>query len=262
MEKQVSILLVDDDEGMVKTLTYILLDKGYEVITASNGPKAIHLIKERFFDIALIDIRMPEMDGVQLLKEIRKLSPNTTVMMITAYTMHKLVEEAKKEGAQAIFSKPLDLDHLISQTEKLRNAQRTPQQTNDNKYQELLTVLDERERELREKSLLIDELKRALLALRENPSELLEEQKRRKQGSSIDRLLKPKQLALFNMLHRNELSYDEIFTSTINKKLNIKDMHALRLQISRLNKKLRKETNFSIHKVRRNKTTYFTIVQA
>ena len=262
MEKTVSILLVDDDEGMLKTLTFILLDKGYEVVTGNSGAKAIELVKQRHFDIALLDIRMPEMDGVQLLKEIKRLSPHTSVMMITAYTMHKLVEEAKKEGAQAVFSKPLDLDQLISQAEKLRSATKPPQQTNDLKYQDLLKVLDERERELKEKSLLIDELKKSLLKIKENPSELLEQERRIKQAKNINKLLKPKQLALFNLLYRNEVSYPEIFNLILHQQLDIRDMHALRLQISRLNRKLRKETTFKIEKVRKNKTCYLTISPA
>ena len=158
MEKTVSILLVDDDEGMLKTLNYILLDKGYEVVTENSGARAIELIKQRHFDIALVDIRMPEMDGVTLLKEIKRLSPNTSVMMITAYTMHKLVEEAKMEGAQAVFAKPLDLDQLISQAEKLRRVAKPSPQANDLKHQELLKLLDDKEIEIKEKSLLIDEL--------------------------------------------------------------------------------------------------------
>jgi len=105
MGKKVSILIIDDDEGMLKTLNYILVDKGYEVVPCSTGAEAIALVNRRTFDIALIDIRMPGMDGVAVLKAIKKLSPDTSIMMITAYTMHKLVEEAKKEGAALLFVK-------------------------------------------------------------------------------------------------------------------------------------------------------------
>lgn len=259
MEKTLRILLIDDDEGMLKTLNYILTDKGYEVVTGNSGKKAIELIQQRHFDIALLDIRMPEMDGVQLLKEIKRLSPQTNVMMITAYTMHKLVEEAKQEGAQAVFAKPLDLDQLISHAEKFRIADKPPQQIDDLKYQELLQLLEERDRELKEKSLLIDELKKSLLKIKENPSEMLEQEKRIRQGQNIDKLLKPKQLALFKLLYGNEVSYPEMFNLASHRELNIRDLHALRLQISRLNKKLIEETNFRIQKVRRNKTCYLTI---
>src|SRR3989339_776364 len=101
MNKSISILIVDDDLGMLKTLDYILTDKGYEVATVNNGFKAIEMIKERKFDIVLTDIKMPDINGVEVLKEIKKPAPETNVMMITAYTMHELVQEAKKGGANA-----------------------------------------------------------------------------------------------------------------------------------------------------------------
>ncbi len=103
MNKSVSILVIDDDLGMLKTLDYILTDKGYEVVTLSSGAEAVELIKEKSFDIVLTDIKMPGMNGVEVLKEIKRLSPGTSVMMITAYTMHELVQEAKRQVQKQSF---------------------------------------------------------------------------------------------------------------------------------------------------------------
>ena len=258
MEKQKSILIIDDDEGMLRTLNYILTDKGYEVVTLSSGFEAIELIKERSFNVILIDIKMPGMNGVEVFKEIKRFSPETNIMMITAYTMHKLVGEAKKEGVQIILPKPLDLDEVISYIDGFK-SDKLLERDDDLGFSELLYILEEREKELREKSLLVSELKKELIEIKENPAAMLEQERRKKQSENIHTLLKPKQLELFKILRQGEKNYEEIFNEVCNKKLNIHDMHALRLLISRLNKKLRQETNFKIERTLRDKIFYFKI---
>ena len=259
MEKRVSILIIDDDEGMLKTLNYILSDKGYEVVVRRSGAEAIELVKKRTFDIALIDIKMPGMDGVAVLKAIKKLSPETSIMMITAYTMHKLVEEAKKEGVQVVLPKPLDIDKMISYTDGLVRNNNAGEERNDFNYPDLLQILEEREREIEEKSLLIEELKKALAEIKENPAIMLEEERKKRQSENIHKLLNPKQFELFKILRKEERSYNEIFEIASSKKLAIRDMHALRLQLSRLDKKLLQETNFKVARRRRDRVLYFTI---
>ena len=258
MEKQKSILIIDDDEGMLRTLNYILTDKGYEVVTLSSGFEAIELTKERSFNVILIDIKMPGMNGVEVFKEIKRFSPETNIMMITAYTMHKLVGEAKKEGVQIILPKPLDLDEVISHIDGFK-SDKLLERDDDLGSSELLYILEERENELREKSLLISELKKELIEIKENPTTMLEQERRKKQSENIHTLLKPKQLELFKILRQGEKNYEEIFNEVCNKKLSIHDMHALRLLISRLNKKLRQETNFKIERTLRDKIFYFKI---
>ncbi|MBW2568976.1 MAG: response regulator [Deltaproteobacteria bacterium] len=120
-QKPINILIVDDDDGMTQTLNYILTEKGYEVETAKDGFSALSRIKEKTFDIILTDIRMQGMNGVELLKEINKLFPGTTTVMMTAYTLPELVKEAKREGALVVFPKPLDLDNLIVSIKELTN---------------------------------------------------------------------------------------------------------------------------------------------
>jgi len=259
MGKKVSILIIDDDEGMLKTLNYILLDKGYEVVPCRRGAEAIELVKKRTFDIALIDIKMPEMDGVTVLKAIKKLSPETAIMMITAYTMHKLVEEAKHEGVKAVFPKPLDIDKMISYTDGLVRKSKAVEEHSDPKSPDLIKILEEREQEIEEKSLLIEELKKALAEIKENPALMVEEERKKRQTENIDTLLNPKQLQLFQILREEERSYNEIFEIASSKKLAIRDMHALRLQLSRLDQKLKRETNFKIARRRRDRVLYFTI---
>ncbi|MBW2554832.1 MAG: response regulator [Deltaproteobacteria bacterium] len=258
MEKQKSILIIDDDEGMLRTLNYILTDKGYEVVTLSSGFEAIALIKERSFNVILIDIKMPGMNGVEVFKEIKSFSPATNIMMITAYTMHKLVGEAKREGVQIVLPKPLDLDEVISYIDGFK-SDKLLERDNDLGSSELLYILEERENELREKSLLISELKKELIEIKANPAAMLEQERREKQSENIHTLLTPKQLELFKILRQGEKNYDEIFKEACSKNINIRDMHALRLLISRLNKKLRQETNFKIERTLKDKIFYFKI---
>lgn len=259
MNKSISILIVDDDLGMLKTLDYILTDKGYEVTTVNNGFKAIEMIKERKFDIVLTDIKMPDINGVEVLKEIKKLAPETNVMMITAYTMHELVQEAKKGGANAVFSKPLDLDNFFSYTEQLKNNNMDATVNDDLEFSELFQILEDRERELREKNFLIDELKKELDEIKTNPSELFEEKRRKMLSENIQDILNNKQFELFKLLSEKERNYDEIFEAARVNNLDIRDMAALRLQMARLKIKLEHDTIYKIERIHRNKSFYFMI---
>ena len=114
MGNPVSALIVDDDPGTLQTLNYVLTEMGYEVETAKDGFAAIELIKERPFDVISTDMKMPGMNGIDLLKEINRLTPETTTLVMTAYATDELEQEAKREGALAVLPKPLDLDKVIS----------------------------------------------------------------------------------------------------------------------------------------------------
>ena len=85
------------------------------------------------------------------------------------------------------------------------------------------------------------------------------EERKKRQSENIHTLLNTKQLELFKILRKEERSYNEIFEIASSKKLAIRDMHALRLQLSRLDQKLKKETNFKIARIRRDRVLYFTI---
>lgn len=116
---EVHILVVDDDEGMVVTLRDVLGSVGYVVETASSGPEALERVRGRRPDCILMDIRMPGMTGIDAYREIKRLSPNSYTIFMTAYTRSSLVEEAQQEGAIAVLTKPLDLEqvlHLVEAT--------------------------------------------------------------------------------------------------------------------------------------------------
>jgi DNA-binding NtrC family response regulator len=113
MDKKTSVLIVDDDPGMTKSLADILEDMGYEVAVAEDGYCAIQMIRERPFDVALMDIKMPGINGVETFREVKHISPSTRVMMMTAYSVEDLVREALDEGAYDVIYKPLDIDKVV-----------------------------------------------------------------------------------------------------------------------------------------------------
>lgn len=122
MSADATLLLVDDDVGMVDTLSDILSARGYDVATASSGDAALVMVRRRGFDVALMDVRMPGLNGVETLKAMRSLHPGMGVVMMTAFTRDELVEEARHCGAAAILSKPLDIDQVIGILESARRA--------------------------------------------------------------------------------------------------------------------------------------------
>lgn len=113
MNKNLSVLIVDDDAKICESLSDIVEASGYEVSTANSGEEALKLTRENEFDVILMDIRMPEMDGVETLKNIRKHTPAQQVAMMTAFAEDTLVEQSKIEGAICIFPKPLNIEKVL-----------------------------------------------------------------------------------------------------------------------------------------------------
>ena len=122
MEKKASILIVDDNISLFRTMSFVLGRKGYDVTTAEGGPEAIERVKERPFDMIFMDVKMPIMDGVETYKRVKKVRPEAVVMMMTAYTVDELVQEALQEGAHGIIYKPLDIEKVIAIIERAREV--------------------------------------------------------------------------------------------------------------------------------------------
>jgi len=122
MGEQASILIVDDNVSQCKTMSFILERKGYTVTIANDGPEAIEKVEERPFDIILMDIKMPLMDGVETYRRIKKIRPEAVVMMMTAYAVEDLVQQALEEGAYGIVYKPLDIERVIAIIEEARTT--------------------------------------------------------------------------------------------------------------------------------------------
>ena len=107
------ILIVDDEKNMRKTLADILRDEAYQVATAATGEEAVELCSKQDFDVVLMDVRMPNMDGVEAFRRIRRHREGVRVILMSAYDVNHLKEAALDEGAIAFLSKPLDVQKVI-----------------------------------------------------------------------------------------------------------------------------------------------------
>ncbi len=112
------ILLVDDNEAFVDTTKDILEFEGFQVVTASNGEDAVSLAGTEPFDIILMDVKMPGMNGVESFIKMKEGNPDIKVILFTAYSLDDLIDRAQDEGACAIFNKPLDMGKFIAAIEK------------------------------------------------------------------------------------------------------------------------------------------------
>ena len=106
------ILVVDDEQSMREFLDIMLKKEGYKVSLASNGEEVLKYIDKDIFDLVLLDIRMPKMDGIAVLKRIKSTSPETVVIMITAYASADTAIKAMKEGAYDYITKPFKIDEI------------------------------------------------------------------------------------------------------------------------------------------------------
>ena len=122
MEEKASILIVDDNASLCKMMSFVLRRKGYAVTTAQDGMEAITRVKERPFDITFMDIKMPLMDGVETYRRLKKLRPEGVVVMMTAYAVEDLVQQALQEGAYGIIYKPLDTEKVVALVERLKEV--------------------------------------------------------------------------------------------------------------------------------------------
>ncbi|WP_457552387.1 sigma-54-dependent transcriptional regulator [Desulfobacula sp.] len=108
-----AVLIVDDETTIIESLEGILSDDGFEVIHAFNGYEALKKIEAKSPDIVLLDIWMPGMDGIETLKEIKKIAPNLPVVMITGHGTIESAVDATKSGAYDFLEKPLSIDKVM-----------------------------------------------------------------------------------------------------------------------------------------------------
>ena len=108
------VLLVDDEKDFVETLAQRLEIRAFEVKTAFSGNDALSLIMEHDFDVIVLDVLMPEKDGIDTLKEIKNMKPLIIVIMLTGHATAETATEGMKLGAYDYLIKPTGLDDLIS----------------------------------------------------------------------------------------------------------------------------------------------------
>ena len=115
----VKVLVVDDATFMRMKATKLLSSKGFEVVEAATGAEAVESYKTESPDAVLLDITMPDMDGLQALKEIKKIDPNANVAMVTAMGQQSIVMEALKAGAKDFVVKPFDAERVLAAIDKI-----------------------------------------------------------------------------------------------------------------------------------------------
>lgn len=106
------ILIVDDEEGYRKVLSNSLSDVGYETTVATSGLEALEAMKREDYTAVLLDMKMPGMDGIELLEQIQKVPNTCNVIIITAYTCEDLAREAICKGAKKVIRKPFNMDDI------------------------------------------------------------------------------------------------------------------------------------------------------
>ncbi|NOX17342.1 MAG: sigma-54-dependent Fis family transcriptional regulator [Chlorobi bacterium] len=110
--QKLSILLIDDEPSQIASMKSFLSRRGHKILTASNGKEGLEAVKENVIDLVLTDFRMPEMNGLEALKEIKQINPEIDVVVITAYGNVEDAVDIMKSGAYDYLSKPIDLDEL------------------------------------------------------------------------------------------------------------------------------------------------------
>ncbi|HEV7223010.1 MAG TPA: response regulator [Pirellulales bacterium] len=108
------LLVVDDDADTCANLSDILTDVGYQVDAAYDGTSALELIKQHAYDAAILDLKMPGMDGIELYRRIKHLQADTVAIVVTAYASSNAASEALAAGAWRILSKPVELPKLLA----------------------------------------------------------------------------------------------------------------------------------------------------
>ena len=106
------ILVVDDEENMLALLRRVLGKEGYEIECVDSGHRAVQLAKERPFELAIVDVSMPDMDGIEVLARLKVINRQMPVIMVTAFRSWEKEQAARRLGCADYLSKPLDMKHL------------------------------------------------------------------------------------------------------------------------------------------------------
>jgi putative two-component system response regulator len=158
MAKDRRILVIDDDENICKSLSVILTREGYKVLTAQTGADAIEKAQHQHFDLALLDIKLPDMQGVALMPVLKELNPDTSIMMISGYASLENALQALNSGASGYITKPYAVPDVVA---KVKEALEKQQLVVENRR-----LYDAAQRELAERRRAEEQLQKSLSSLR------------------------------------------------------------------------------------------------
>lgn len=138
MRKHAKILVVDDEDGIRKTLKKILLKEGYSVDTAKTGAAAIEKSAANVYNLALIDIRLPDMKGTELLTSLGEKTPNIVKIIITGYPSQQNAIEALNRGADNYILKPINIEKTLSIVKTQLKRQREDEKFDQTRVKEYI----------------------------------------------------------------------------------------------------------------------------
>ena len=138
MGETARILIVDDNENIRKVLTAILEEEGYNVESVDTARKAIERARKRFYNLALIDIRLPDMEGIELLTKMRDTKPKMRKLIITGYPSLQNAIEAVNRGADAYILKPFDMGKVLKTIEEELKKQQEEKKYSQEKVAEFI----------------------------------------------------------------------------------------------------------------------------
>jgi DNA-binding NtrC family response regulator len=109
----IRVLLIDDEVGYIYVLSKRLSKRGFEVSKASSGSEAFQILRQRSFDVAILDLKMTDMDGIEVLKVLKKMAPELVVIMLTGHGSAKAAHDGIRLGAYDYLTKPCETEELI-----------------------------------------------------------------------------------------------------------------------------------------------------
>jgi len=138
MGERAQILVVDDNKSIRKTLAAILEEEGYIVDTAENGKEAIAKSNTKFYNLAVIDIRLPDIEGTKLLTAMKETTPPMVKIIITGYPAMQNAIEAVNKGAHAYVLKPVDAENLLKAIKEHLKKQQEAKKYSEQKVAEFI----------------------------------------------------------------------------------------------------------------------------
>jgi DNA-binding NtrC family response regulator len=136
--EQARILVIDDDESVRKSLETVLKEEGYAVDVAENGREAIKKSKANFYNLALVDLRLPDMDGIELLTEMRETVPKLVKIIITGYPSLESAIEAVNRAADGYMTKPYTMENLLRTIKEHLKKQEEARRYSEQKVKEFI----------------------------------------------------------------------------------------------------------------------------
>jgi two-component system response regulator AtoC len=138
MNRNARILAVDDDENIRKVIVAILEDEGYTVESVGTAKEAIEKSKRKFYNLALIDIRLPDMEGIELLTKFRETTPRMRKVIVTGYPTLQNAVDAVNKGADAYIVKPFDVEKVLKTIQEQLSKQQTEKEYSQERVAEFI----------------------------------------------------------------------------------------------------------------------------